>query len=205
MAATLRASSSPISPDFIQLQAGLLNGLGTEKTWKDLAEADLDAARRHSPWHSLPLQLAQLEWGIPAQSVLDEAVELRRALDRQRDTDLASFANKLLLVVGKAESTPAGYKKSDDGVVYLDAPDQGDGRVMLESAVLPGVATWVVDADHGSLPRHKEAVRGYRDLLSNGKTDRLSDADRRSDRAGTGADATARPFVRSRPARLSVR
>jgi tetratricopeptide (TPR) repeat protein len=191
-------------PGILQLQAGLLDGLGTETTWKELAEADVEAMCRHSPWHGLPLQLAQLEWGIPAQSVLDEAVELRRALDRQRDTDLASFAHKLLLVVGKAEYTPAGYEKSDEGMVYLNGPDQGDGRVMLESAVLPGVATWVVDADHGSLPRHKEAFQGYRDLLSKGKTDRLLMLAATQTARG-GAGATVRPFVRSRPARLSIR
>lgn len=192
-------------PGIMQLQAGLLDGLGTAKTWEDLAAADLEAARRHSPWHNLPLQLAQSAWGLPAQSVLDEAVELRRALDRQRDTDLASFAHKLLLVVGKADSTPAGYKKSDDGVVYLNAPDEGDGRVLLDSAVLPGVATWVVDADHGSLPRHKEAFGGYRDLLSKGRTDRLSTLTAAQTARGQ-AGATARPakpLVRSRPSRLS--
>ena len=56
---------------------------------------------------------SSLNWSgeFLAQSVLDEAVELRRALDRQRDTDLAVFADKLLLVVGKAESTPAGYEE----------------------------------------------------------------------------------------------
>jgi tetratricopeptide (TPR) repeat protein len=188
-------------PGIMQLQAGLLNGLGTAKTWEDLAAADLDAARRHSPWHNLPLQLDQMKWGLPAQSVLDEAVELRRALDRQRDTDLASFAHKLLLVVGKADSTPAGYKKSDDGVVYLDAPDQGDGRVLLDSAVLPGVATWVVDADHGSLPRHKEAFGGYRDLLGMGRTDRLATLTAAQTARGQ-AEPTAKPLVRSRPSRL---
>ena len=62
-------------------------------------------------------------------------------------------------------------------------------RVLLDSAVLPGVATWVVDADHGFLPRHKEAFDGYRDLLSKGRTDRLSTLTASSDRAGTGHGA----------------
>jgi hypothetical protein len=187
-------------PGILQLQAGLLNGLGTEATWKDLAAADLAAARRNNPWHNLPLQFAQLEWGIPTQDVLNEAVELRRALDRQRDTDLASFAHKLLLVVGKSESTPAGYQKSDDGLMYLDATDQGDGRVLHDSAVLPGVASWVVDADHGSLPRHKEAFGGYRDLLGKGRTDRLPTLTAAQSARGHGA-AVAKPLVRSRPSR----
>ena len=72
----------------------------------------------------------------------------------------------------------------------------------LESAVLPGVATWVVDADHGSLPRHKEAFGGYRDLLRKRPDGSPLHADRRSDRAGTGGSncqtcqaASAKPSV----------
>ena len=36
-------------------------------------------------------------------------------------------------------------------------PEEGDGRVTLENAELPGVATWLVNADHGSLPRYRGA------------------------------------------------
>ena len=36
-------------PGILQLQAGLLNGLGTEKTWKDLAAADLDGGTQPQP------------------------------------------------------------------------------------------------------------------------------------------------------------
>jgi tetratricopeptide (TPR) repeat protein len=189
-------------PGFIQLQAGLLNDLGSEKNWRDLAKADLDAVRAHSQWHGLPLQLAQFEWGIPPQAVLDDAAKFRRALDKQRDTDLAAFVDKLLLVVGKAAYTPAGYAQDDTGMIYLDAPDRGDGRVTLEDAVLPGVATWVVDADHGSLPRHRAAFEGYRDLLITGKTQRLRQLVT-ADIARERAAAPAGPFARSRPARLS--
>jgi tetratricopeptide (TPR) repeat protein len=190
-------------PGFVQVQAGLLNGLGTEAMWRDLAKADLDAIRAHGQWHCLPLQLAQFEWGIPTQRVLDEAVRLRRALDRQRDTELASFAHNLVLVVGKAPFTPAGYELSDSGLVYLDASNQGDGRVMLESAVLPGVATWVVDADHGSLPRRKEAFEGYRDLLNKGNTDRFRPVTT-TQIVRVRTAATAGAFVRSRPARRAI-
>jgi pimeloyl-ACP methyl ester carboxylesterase/tetratricopeptide (TPR) repeat protein len=199
-------------PGFMQLQAGLLDKyrLGEEKTWKDLAKADLDAVREQSLWHILPLQLAQLEWGIPPQAVLDKAKAFRTALDKQQEKDLAAFADKLLLVVGKADSTPAGYDTNEDGnlkqdklgVVYLDAPDRGDGRVLLESAQLPGVATWVANADHGSLPSYKAAFEGYRDLLNSGTTKRLASL------AATGAargraTQVDRPLVRSRPARVS--
>ena len=135
----------------------------------------------------------QFEWGIPPQAVLDEAVAFRRALDKQRDKDLAAFADKLLLVVGKAASTPAGYERSDKddgGVVYLDAPGEGDGRVTLENAELPGVATWVVNADHGSLPRHRAAFEGYRELLNSGKTEQLRQLGHHRHRTGSGTGAT---------------
>ena len=54
-------------PGILQLQAGLLNGLGTVAAWKALAAADLAAAQKSNPWHNLTLQFAQLEWGIPTQ------------------------------------------------------------------------------------------------------------------------------------------
>jgi hypothetical protein len=58
-----------------------------------------------------------------------------------RETGLGAFASKLLLVVGQAAFTPAGYEMGPEGLVYLNATDQGDGRVLLQSAALPGVAT----------------------------------------------------------------
>src|SRR5262249_25953331 len=142
--------------------------------WKELADADIAALREHSVWHRLPLQLDQFKWGIPSQKVLDRAVALRRDLDSQRDKDLAAFAGKMLLVAGKAPFTPAGYDRREEGLVYLNAPEQGDGRVTLESALLPGVDTWTIDCEHGSLPKRKEAFEAYRELLNSGKTTRLA-------------------------------
>jgi tetratricopeptide (TPR) repeat protein len=158
--------------------------------------------RTRSQWHSLPLQLAQFEWGIPPQAVLDDAVAFRRALDKQRDNDLAAFADKLLLVVGSAATTPAGYEasaKDGRGVVYLDAANRGDGRVTLENAELPGVATWAVDVDHGSLPRYRAAFEGYRELLNTGNTKLL----RQVVTTDTVRGRAAEPGTQSRPARLS--
>jgi triacylglycerol esterase/lipase EstA (alpha/beta hydrolase family) len=186
-------------PGLIQLQAGLLGDLGKQATWKALADADLAAVRAGNIWHHLPLQLAQLEWGIPSQAVLDRAVSLRRNLDRQRDTDLGRFAGRLLLVVGKAPFTPAAYQLGSEGLVYLDTPDGGDGRVTLQSALLPGVATWTVDADHGALPRRHEAFEAYRELLQTGDTRRLTRLSAPEVARGTAVSGSA--LVRSRPAR----
>ena len=118
-------------PGFLQLQAGLLGELGKEATWQALAAADLEAARQNGGWHVLPIQVNEAKWGIPRQKVLDAAVKLRERLDKQRDHDLAGFAGQVLLVVGKAAFTPAAFQVAKDGLVYLDAPDAGDGRVTL--------------------------------------------------------------------------
>ena len=77
----------------------------------------------------------------------------------QRDTSLGAFASKLLLVVGKAAITPAGYEMGPEGLVYLNASDQGDGRVLLQSAVLPGVATWTLEAEHGCAAAAQGSIR----------------------------------------------
>jgi tetratricopeptide (TPR) repeat protein len=185
-------------PGLLQLQANLLNGLGNEAQWRKLAADDLATLERASFWHRLPLQLKQAQWGIPKQLVLDAAVALRRRLDEQARKDLPAFADKVLLVVGKAAFTPTGYELTREGLVYLDTPQGGDGRVTLESALLPGVRTWTLDTEHGALPKKREAFEAYRELLATGDTKRLAPLTR----AAITRSATAPvALVRSRPAR----
>jgi tetratricopeptide (TPR) repeat protein len=186
-------------PGLLQLQAGLLGDLGRQATWKALADADLAAISARSIWHRLPLQLDQFRWGIPSQRVLDSAASLRRDLDRQRDKNTDGFAGKVLSVVGKTAFTPAGYELGENGLVYLDAPDEGDGRVTLQSALLPGVETWTVDCEHGALPTRKEAFEAYRELLKTGGTTRLAKLS--AAQTARGAVASRSALVRSRPAR----
>jgi len=196
---------------FIQLQAGLLDenlGLASEATWRRLADDDLKRVRESNWWHrnwladeSTSNQLSAYEWGVPPQAVLDQARALRLRLDAQRNGDLKNFADKLLLVTGHARFTPDGYELGAEGLVYLDATDGGDGRVPLASALLPGVRTWTLDCEHGSLPDARQAFDAYLELLTRGDTtllQRLS-AETRGAR-GSGA-ATAVNHVRSRPSR----
>ena len=100
-------------------------------------------------------------WGVPPQDVLDRAVALRKRLDAQVARDLPAFKDKLQLVVGKARFTPDGYEIGNEGLVYLDAADDGDGRVTAPSALLPGVRTWQLDCEHGTLPDKKSAFEAY--------------------------------------------
>ena len=160
-------------PGFLQLQAALSDGqrqLDREATWQALADADLKAVNEYNRWHSEQIQLNAYRWGVPPQAVLDAAKAFREALDRQREHDLPRYADKLLLVVGKARFTPDGYELGNQGLDYLNASDSGDGRVTRESALLPGVRSWAVDCEHGALADHEQAFAGYAELLDSGST-----------------------------------
>jgi tetratricopeptide (TPR) repeat protein len=195
-------------PGLLQLQAGLVDGAhGLDKTagWQRLADADLAVVEQRladrSWWHKDELQVDSFRWGVPPQGVLDQAVALRRRLDAQRD-GLGEDAAKMLLVVGIAPFTPAEVTIGDGGVVYLDTPDNGDGRVTFSNACLPGVRTWQVDVVHGDLADARPVFDAYLDLLVNGDTPRLPLAGRAAGAArGAGGESRAVALVPSRPAR----
>lgn len=187
-------------PGFLQLQAGLSDEarrLDRSETWQRLADDDLARTRRHNLWHDSDQQMAEMTWGVPTQAVLDAAVALRQRLDAQRTQALPRFADKLVLVVGHAAFTPNGYELGDDGLVYLDTPEAGDGRVPLDGALLPGVATWRLDCDHGKLPDRRDAFVAYVELLETGRTGRLAPLPAA---AGRGASVPA-DLRRGRPGR----
>jgi tetratricopeptide (TPR) repeat protein len=203
-------------PGFLQLQADLLDtrlGLAKSETWQQLASDDLKRVQEANWWHRSAGAAgdAAYEWGVPPKEVLQKAVALRQALDAQRDGGaLARFAAKTLLVVGEAEFTPDGYEWGNDGFAYLNAGGGlvgGDGRVPLQSALLPGVRTWTLDAEHGSLPDVKKAFEAYTELLVKGDTDKLPRLDpalaagAAGASRGAGAAAVAKPRVKSRPSR----
>ena len=191
-------------PGFIQLQAALLDparGLDSEATWRQLADDDLRTVQQANWWHRAAGEAMQdaYVWGVPPQAVLDQARALRQRLDQQCQQDLPEFADRLLLVVGRARYTPDGYEWTDQGLVYLDATDGGDGRVPLASALLPGVRTWTLDCEHGSLPSAKAAFPAFVELLVDGRTERLAPLAAAGTRGGTAAQPL--PHVRSRPSR----
>ena len=194
-------------PGFIQMQAALLDpklGLDKESSWKKLADDDMAALHERSIWHDLSAQRAIYEWGAPPQAVLDQAVALRRRLDAQVAT-LGADAQKMLMVVGQAPSTPSGIFMSADGLEYENATDGGDGRVTLENALLPGVKTWKVNAEHGKLPDVSQAFAAYTELLVTGQTHLLDayEPPARTARSASGGhavdDTSASVMVRSRP------
>jgi hypothetical protein len=187
-------------PGFIQLQAALTDpayGLDQSARWQALADEDLKRLKERSRWHSEGLQLSVYEWSAPPQQVLDQAVALRRRLDQQA-ADLGADAQKMLLVIGHDRFTPAGCRMGVEGLEYLDATD-GDGRVPLDSALLPGVRTWRCDASHGKLPDVAQAFAAYVELLASGDTQRLPRLETVTTR-GAAADRPAE-LVPNRPSR----
>jgi len=199
-------------PGLLQLQAGLLDPalkLDRTETWATLAQADYERLQQANWWHRYAGEEMQAayQWGVPPQDVLDAARLLRQRLDEQRDKVLPAFADKLLLVVGRAAATPVGFEEGTQGFVYLDAPD-GDGRVPLQSALLPGVKTWQLACEHGSLPSEASAFPAFVELLDTGGTAAL--ASLATTRGGTSnssssdgkyTSASAQDLVRSRPSR----
>jgi hypothetical protein len=190
-------------PGFLQLQAGLLDpslGLASSQRWTELAEQDMNTLERALTWHSEGPQRSIYRWGIPPQPVLDQARALRERLDRQAREALPGFRDRLVMVVGRSRFTPAGYEIDDDeGLVYLDRPEGGDGRVTQESALLPGVRAWRLDCAHGDLPKAERAFDAYLDLLERGETTRLEPVVATA--RGSPAEPTEAPTVRSRPSR----
>lgn len=188
-------------PGFLQLQAGLLDPamkLDRSDTWATLAKADYDRLQQANWWHRYAGEAMQAayHWGVPPQDVLDAAKALRQRLDDQRDQVLPAFADKLLLVVGRAAATPVAFEEGEQGFVYLDAAD-GDGRVPLQSALLPGVKTWQLGCEHGSLPSEKSAFPAFVELLETGSTAALPPL--AITRGNTALERQA--LVKSRPSR----
>ena len=107
-------------------------------------------------------------------------------------------------MTGKAKFTPDGYEIGDKGLVYLDAQESGDGRVTLQSALLPGVRTWSLDCAHGDLPDEEDAFDAYRELLEKGTTQLLSLQPTEAVPATRGGATLAAIHVPSRPSRERV-
>lgn len=164
-------------PGFLQLQAGLLDssqGIDREEGWQKLARADYNQISACSWWHQDRRQLDNVRWGVPNDQTLAQAVRFWEKLHKQRDQDLPLWRHKLAIVVGSAPFTTAGFTIDEQGeFAYQEIQDSGDGRVIHASAMLAGVSTWKLNADHGSLPATRGAFAAFKELLETGETSLL--------------------------------
>ncbi|HVH26197.1 MAG TPA: CHAT domain-containing protein [Vicinamibacterales bacterium] len=172
-AASRRAMASGYG--FVQLQAelgGKTTGLSRRSTWTRLADADSRRAAALSSWHNLDSQREAYRWGVPTQRILDRAAALWRRLERQRAKGVLAESRQVAVVVGEAPFTPYGYEEGPGGLAFLEY-EAGDGRVTHESAMLPGVPAWRVNAEHLALGSTREAFPAYLELLQTGNTELL--------------------------------
>ncbi len=169
-------------PGVLQLQADLLEpryGLGQPNSWTRLAGMDAAYERTVQSWHNVPTQQEQHRWGRVSEHALKSAVALRAKLDDARAVPTA-IAARMAIVAGTGTPTPDGLSdelvqpdaSADPRLMYVDTL-RGDGRVTIDRARLPGVAMYVVDAEHGALPALPDALPGIVELLTKGSTTQL--------------------------------
>lgn len=87
-------------------------------------------------------------------------------------TPPAELAARMVYVAGCAPATIETCSVANQGLV-LTRTSEGDGTVTWRSGRLPNVPTYYAAANHGNLPRFKEAFQAYLDLLQFGKTEKL--------------------------------
>ena len=181
-------------PGFMQLQAALLDPtLGLDKR-EHLAEA-----RRRRPgarcasssiWHARRACSARSTNGACRRRPCSTR-RWRCARGSTRSaTALGVDAQKMLLVVGHAPFTPDGYRRSATTASCTSTrPTAATAACTLASALLPGVRTWKLDAEHGKLPDVAERVRGLPRAA----------VDRRDARCSNASNRPARSRGRARP------
>ena len=105
---------------------------------------------------------------VPDPGVLSAARAFREKLDTG-----AVDPDHMIYVAGHAEATPASMERTDREVTFRYT-GRGDGTVPWELGVLDGVDTYYVDAEHGQIPNHPPAFDGILELLTQGRTRKLS-------------------------------
>jgi tetratricopeptide (TPR) repeat protein len=167
-------------PGFVQLQAGLLDpkaNIDSPAGWTALEEIQKAALRNASGWH-----LPRTTWSVPPQQLLSDAKVFWRALEEGL-AELANDKDKITLVLGAARSTPCAIVK-EDGQLFLEYTEQGDGRVTLASARLLDLPVWCIPAEHGQLPADSSGFGGILELLATGASAQLQKYETRREVAG---------------------
>ncbi len=132
---------------------------------------DADAAGnqyfRPEVWDRLD-DISRLTWFKPVEAEIAAAGAFRQSLN-----GLSVDPRHVIYVAGKAKETPVSMQFRDpDGFRPLRffGTEAGDGSVPWASGILHGSSVWYTQAEHGALPRHREAFAAYEALLDSGDT-----------------------------------
>jgi pimeloyl-ACP methyl ester carboxylesterase len=188
----------------------MVAGLDTKHTAEDLVEqvfSGFPGLYQMMPWREkfsrVDLYRAS-DWPArgprPRQRLLDGIAGAHRALAEPDD--------RFVLIAGVNRDTVVDASRQGDDFVYTSSRE-GDGTVPLAYAQLPGVPTYFVDEDHGSLPNNGTVAGAVVDLLRRPSTDRLpnrwSPPRREARRTLADRDLRVDPFGGRRGTELSGR
>jgi len=119
-------------------------------------------------------QDARGDWVLPAQQRLQDAAATRQALK-----NIPMDPDHVLYIAGCSPATACGLRiaegENGDGnyIEFLASP-RGDGRVLWDTGIPPGVKAWYMEeVEHGDLADHKAAFPALLELLQTGETKRL--------------------------------
>jgi len=125
-------------------------------------------------WETFP-NSGKEHWVKPLERDLGLASEFQSLFKAQKGKFTAD--DPVLYVAGHATGAPVGVEISDQGEIVFRGTDQGDGTVPWESGIPPELKdgrTYYMEAGHGDLANHKDSFAAIYDLLTEGKTIRLS-------------------------------
>ena len=135
--------------------------LGTVHSFDGLIEMMPPNALLKDHWDTLFKRYPKA--GALSKPKLEPAIAFWSDLRDRIDTE------RMIYVAGLGKHTPLQIKSFSS--LEFETTTQGDGTVPWSSGKLDGVPSYHVQADHGSLPKHRPAFQGYEDLLSRGRTD----------------------------------
>ncbi len=124
-------------------------------------------------WDKFP-NTGRFTWVKPLQKDLDSARRFQDILNARAITP----QDPIVYVAGFSPGAPSGVDLSGRGEVVFLGTNEGDGTVTWQSGILPELEhrTWYMYAAHGDMANHKPSFAAIYDLLSDGKTTRLSTA-----------------------------
>jgi hypothetical protein len=141
-------------------------------TWQRLLDLDAPSARGVFGSKVATNKSAGFRWALPAAPALAQA---KSALAAVRETPLDPA--RVVYVAGVADETAADIvfdesAKAGRRVTVL-ASRRGDGRVLWETGIPPGVPTYFMDTTHGDLANDRRHFNALGDLLHAGATSKL--------------------------------
>ena len=133
-------------------------------------------------WDIFP-NLAKRKWIKPQEDDLKQASDFHALLAKEENKFKEN--DPVLYVAGYAPGAPVSVDFDEKNAFLFRGTNQGDGTVPWASGILPELEkdrTYYMPVPHGDLANYKESFAALYDLLTEGRTTRLSKTPPRYDR-----------------------